>query len=70
MKAYEKFGIEPVISPIRGGTDGATMSYHGVPCPNIGTGDRNCHGRYEYVVAEEMEQMVSVLLEITALFAS
>ena len=70
VKAYEKFGIEPVISPIRGGTDGATMSYHGVPCPNIGTGDRNCHGRYEYVVAEEMEQMVSVLLEITALFAS
>ncbi len=70
VKAYEKFGIEPVISPIRGGTDGATMSYHGVPCPNIGTGDRNCHGRYEYVVAEEMDQMVSVLLEISALFAS
>ena len=70
VKAYEKYGIEPVISPIRGGTDGATMSYHGVPCPNLGTGDRNCHGRYEYVVAEDMEQMVSVLLEITALFAS
>ena len=66
--AYEKLGITPRISPIRGGTDGATMSFNGVPCPNLATGGHNCHGRYEYVVAEDMDIMVSVLLEIVALY--
>ena len=66
--AFEKYGIKPVISPIRGGTDGATMSFNGVPCPNLSAGGHNCHGRYEYVCAESMDKMVDVLLEIVKLY--
>lgn len=53
----------------RGGTDGATLSYMGLPCPNLGTGDYNAHGRFEYVVVEEMQQCAQVLLEIVKLYA-
>lgn len=54
-------GIEPIAYPIRGGTDGATITYMGLPCPNIGNGDYNCHGRYEYVDINEMYEMFDVL---------
>lgn len=54
-------GVEPVSVPIRGGTDGARLSYMGLPCPNIGTGGYNAHGRYEYVVLEEMETMKNII---------
>lgn len=54
-------GIEPTAVAIRGGTDGARLSYMGLPCPNIGTGGYNCHGRYEYVVLEEMEKIKEVI---------
>ncbi len=59
--AYKKLGIEPTFTPIRGGTDGASITFMGLPCPNLGTGDYNCHGRYEYVDINEMEQMVEVV---------
>ena len=61
VKAYKKVGIEPIAEPIRGGTDGATITYMGLPCPNIGTGDYNCHGKYEYVDIYEMKKMVEVV---------
>jgi len=54
-------GVTPVSVPIRGGTDGARLSYMGLPCPNIGTGGYNAHGRYEYVVLEEMETIKSII---------
>ena len=63
-KVYKKLGIEFEYEPIRGGTDGATFSFKGVPCPNLGTGSYNHHGRYEFAVLEEMEQMVQIGLEI------
>lgn len=57
---YRKLGVEFEYEPIRGGTDGATFSFNGVPCPNIGTGGYNCHGRYEYAILEEMELMSKI----------
>ena len=63
-KVYKKLGIEFEYEPIRGGTDGVTFSFKGVPCPNLGTGSYNHHGRYEFAVLEEMEQMVQIGLEI------
>lgn len=54
-KAYQDLGYEFSYDPIRGGTDGATFSFLGCPCPNLGTGSYNHHGRYEYAVLEEME---------------
>ena len=47
--------------PIRGGTDGATITYMGLPCPNLGDGDFNCHGRYEFVSITQMKKMVEIL---------
>ncbi|MCQ3035399.1 MAG: peptidase T [Bacilli bacterium] len=61
---YNKLGVEFEYEPIRGGTDGATFSFNGVPCPNIGTGGYNCHGRYEYLVLEEMMLMAEIGLNI------
>lgn len=60
-------GVEPLIVPIRGGTDGARLSYEGLPCPNLSTGGHNFHGRYEYVPVESMEKMVDVLLRIVCI---
>lgn len=59
--AMEQLGITPKIKPIRGGTDGARLSYMGLPCPNICTGGHNFHGRYEFVCAESMEKIVQLL---------
>ena len=61
---YKRLGIEFKYEPIRGGTDGATFSFKGVPCPNLGTGSYNHHGRYEFAVLEEMEKMVQIGIEI------
>lgn len=60
----EQNGITPIITPIRGGTDGARLSYMGLPCPNICTGGHNYHGRYEYVVVESMELISKLLVDI------
>ncbi|MCQ2515343.1 MAG: peptidase T [Saccharofermentans sp.] len=57
-------GVEPIIKPIRGGTDGANLSFMGIPCPNLSTGGHNFHGVYEYIPLESMEKMVEVLLSI------
>ena len=66
--AMEKAGVTPKVVPIRGGTDGARLSYEGLPCPNLFTGGYNCHGRYEYAVLEEMEQCLEVLLNLVDLY--
>ena len=63
-ESYEENGVTQVISPVRGGTDGARLSYMGLPCPNLCTGGHNYHGKYEYVCVESMEQTVKILTEI------
>ncbi|MCR5032667.1 MAG: peptidase T [Lachnospiraceae bacterium] len=63
-KAFEKEGINPTVVAIRGGTDGATLSYKGLPCPNLSTGGANFHGRYEYACYDHMKIMVQVLINI------
>ena len=68
-RAAQLAGAEPVVSPIRGGTDGARLSFMGLPCPNLGTGGYNCHGPMELAVAEEMDQMVDILLNLVKLYA-
>ena len=60
--------IKPLVSPIRGGTDGARLSYMGLPCPNLSTGGYNFHGRYEFIPVQSLEQMVEVLKKIVTLF--
>ena len=62
--AFEENGVTPGISPIRGGTDGARLSYMGLPCPNLSTGGYNFHGRKEMITVEAMEAMVNVLESI------
>ena len=61
---------EPVIVPIRGGTDGAMLSFKGLPCPNLGTGGHNYHGECEYVSVQEMECAVRVILNLVAAFCT
>ncbi len=63
-KSLEELGIEPHDEPIRGGTDGAELSFRGLPCPNLGNGGGNFHGRYEYCVIEELEQACQLVLNI------
>jgi len=62
--AMKKVGMEPKEVPIRGGTDGARLSYEGLPCPNLCTGGENYHGRFEYIPVEDMELCVKMLIEI------
>ena len=62
--AMERAGMNPVEVPIRGGTDGARLSYEGLPCPNLCTGGENYHGRFEYIPVEDMEKCVKMLVEI------
>lgn len=66
-KAMEDLGIEPNISPIRGGTDGARLSYMGLPCPNLFTGGHNYHGKFEYIPIFAMEKSVETILKIIEL---
>ena len=63
-KAMERLGVKPESVPVRGGTDGARLSYMGLPCPNLCTGGQNYHGRFEYAVVEEMELCAKILVEI------
>ena len=62
--AMKRVGIEPFSEPIRGGTDGATLSFMGLPCPNICSGGHNYHGVYEFVCKESMERITELLIEI------
>lgn len=66
-RAMENLEIEPIIKPIRGGTDGAQLSYKGLPCPNIFAGGQNFHSRFEYVTLEAMEKATEVIIEIARL---
>ena len=63
-EAMEKVGITPKIVPIRGGTDGARLSFEGLPCPNLCTGGENFHGRFEYIPVEDMERITQLLVQI------
>ena len=62
-------GIAPIISPIRGGTDGATLTYNNSLCPNLGTGGYNCHGRYECITTEAMDRCVNILINIVKIIS-
>ena len=68
-KAMEKEGITPRISPIRGGTDGAHLSFKGLPTPNLFTGGHNFHGEYEFIPIQSMHKSINVILNIIQLFA-
>ena len=65
--AFAKVGVTPFVEPIRGGTDGASLTLRGLPCFNLSTGGHNYHGRYEYIPVESMEKMVDVLVELVQL---
>ncbi len=67
--AMEELGIQPIISPIRGGTDGCRLSYMGLPCPNLCTGGHNFHGKYEYIPVQSMEKIVELLIRIAGKLA-
>lgn len=69
FNAMEAVGVKPLVKPIRGGTDGARLSFMGLPCPNLFTGGENFHGKYEYVAVESMEKAVEVVLKIVQLYA-
>ena len=64
VRAMEKNQIVPKIVPIRGGTDGARLSYMGLPCPNLCTGGSNFHGKYEYISIQSMERIVAMLVDL------
>ena len=66
-QALKELGIQGVSDPVRGGTDGAELSLRGLPCPNLGNGGRNCHGRYEYCVVEELQLAAELIRKIVAL---
>lgn len=65
-EAFRQVGVEPKVVPIRGGTDGARLSYMGLPCPNLSTGGQNFHGPMEYIPVASLETMVNMLVRLTA----
>ncbi len=68
-KAFANVGVTPILAPIRGGTDGARLSFMGLPCPNIFTGGYNCHGKYEFAVVNHMLLATRIVIEISQLVA-
>lgn len=68
--AMNNIGVTPLINPIRGGTDGAELTFKGLPCPNLGTGGQNFHSIYEYICLEDMEKVVDLLVEIVKIYAT
>ena len=68
-KAAERCGVEPTVEAIRGGTDGARLSFMGLPCPNLGTGGYAFHGPMEHITVEGMETQVNILTEIVKIYA-
>ena len=69
VKAMEMAGVKPHIQPIRGGTDGANLSFNGLPCPNIFAGGLNFHGKFEWIPLESMEKASAVILNLIRLYA-
>lgn len=70
FQAMEAVGIKPLISPIRGGTDGAQLSFKGLPTPNLFTGGENFHGKFEYIPVSAMEKAVQVILKIIEIYTN
>ena len=68
-QAMREVGVEPEIKPIRGGTDGAQLSFKGLPCPNIFAGGVNFHSRYEFVPVQSMEKAMMTIVKIAELVA-
>ncbi|MDY6357499.1 MAG: peptidase T [Catonella sp.] len=68
-RAMEDLGIKPLIEPVRGGTDGAMLSFNGLPCPNLNTGGMNYHGKYEYVSVTAMRKIVELLEKIVLIYS-
>ena len=66
--ACEHAGIEPLVLPIRGGTDGCQLSFKGLPCPNLGTGGHAYHGPYEHITVEGMDITVAMLVKLVETF--
>ncbi|MFZ0446129.1 MAG: M20/M25/M40 family metallo-hydrolase, partial [Bacillus sp. (in: firmicutes)] len=66
-KAMENLGIQPIVKPIRGGTDGSQLSYMGLPTPNIFAGGENFHGKFEYISVDNMIKAANVIIEIVKL---
>ena len=69
-EAMEELGITPIITPIRGGTDGARLSFMGLPCPNLCTGGHNFHGKYEFTCVQSMEKIAELLVQIVRKYAN
>ena len=69
LTAMKEVDIQPLILPIRGGTDGCSISYKGIPCPNLGTGGHNFHSTYEYICLEDMVKTSELLIQIVKQFA-
>lgn len=69
-EAISNCGMEPKVEPIRGGTDGARLSFMGLPCPNLSAGGMNFHGRFEYISVQVMQNAVNVIVEIAKLVAN
>ncbi len=69
IAAAKECGIEPIVAPIRGGTDGARLSFMGLPCPNLGTGGHAFHGPFEHISAEGMDKVVEMMHAITGRYA-
>ena len=69
MQAMEEAGVQPIVKPIRGGTDGSRLSYMGLPCPNLFTGGMNFHGKFEYISLDSMYRSVQTLVNLVKLWA-
>ena len=69
MQAMEEAGVQPIVKPIRGGTDGSRLSYMGLPCPNIFTGGMNFHGKFEYVSLDSMYRSMQTIVNLARLWA-
>ena len=69
MQAMEEAGVQPIVKPIRGGTDGSRLSYMGLPCPNIFTGGMNFHGKFEYVSLDSMYRSMQTIVNLVRLWA-
>ena len=69
MEAMRQAGVEPIVRPIRGGTDGARLSFMGLPCPNLFTGGMNFHGKFEYCSLDTMRRATDVIINLARLWA-
>ena len=69
LEAMRMADVKPIVRPIRGGTDGARLSFMGLPCPNIFAGGMNFHGKFEYCSLDSMQKAVNVIINIAKLWA-